>query len=88
MQEIEVPVLIVGGGGCGLASSLFLSRQGIRSLVDACLRTADGRYLEVKGPAVEIVSLAGEVRPVADGSLRAALTDVVARSWPAPTPSA
>ncbi|MDR3453056.1 MAG: FAD-dependent monooxygenase [Rhodoferax sp.] len=33
MQKIEVPVLIIGGGGCGLASSLFLSRQGIRSLL-------------------------------------------------------
>lgn len=33
MQDIEVPVLIVGGGGCGLASSLFLSKQGIRSLL-------------------------------------------------------
>jgi 2,4-dichlorophenol 6-monooxygenase len=33
MQELEIPVLIVGGGGCGLASSLFLSRQGIRSLL-------------------------------------------------------
>jgi 2,4-dichlorophenol 6-monooxygenase len=33
MQDIEVPVLIVGGGGCGLASSLFLSRQGIRNLL-------------------------------------------------------
>ena len=33
MQDIEVPVLIVGGGGCGLASSLFLSRQGVRSLL-------------------------------------------------------
>lgn len=33
MQDIEVPVLIVGGGGCGLASSLFLSRQGTRSLL-------------------------------------------------------
>jgi glycine/D-amino acid oxidase-like deaminating enzyme len=31
--DIVVPVLIVGGGGCGLASSLFLSRQGIRSLL-------------------------------------------------------
>ena len=33
MQEIEVPVLIVGGGGCGLASSLFLARQDARSLL-------------------------------------------------------
>lgn len=33
LQEIEVPVLVVGGGGCGLASSLFLSRQGVTSLL-------------------------------------------------------
>lgn len=33
MQVIEVPVLIVGGGGCGLASSVFLSRQGVRNLL-------------------------------------------------------
>ena len=33
MQSIEIPVLIIGGGGCGLASSLFLSRQGVKSLL-------------------------------------------------------
>ena len=33
MHDLEVPVLIVGGGGCGLAASLFLSRQGVRSLL-------------------------------------------------------
>ena len=33
MQTIEVPVLIVGGGGCGLAASLFLSRQDIPNLL-------------------------------------------------------
>jgi predicted DNA-binding protein with PD1-like motif len=32
----------------------------------------------VRGPAVEIVSLAGEVRTQADGSLRAAITGIVA----------
>lgn len=53
-------------------------RGALGSLVDACLRHPDGRYLTVKGPAVEIVSLAGEVRPGPDGSLRAALTGVVA----------
>jgi 2,4-dichlorophenol 6-monooxygenase len=31
MREIEVPVLIVGGGGCGLTSSIFLSDMGIES---------------------------------------------------------
>jgi len=53
-------------------------RGALGSLVDACLRTPDGRYLHVKGPAVEIVSLAGEVRSALDGSVRAALTGVVA----------
>lgn len=29
MREIDVPVLIIGGGGCGLCASIFLSDQGI-----------------------------------------------------------
>jgi 2,4-dichlorophenol 6-monooxygenase len=33
MADIEVPVLIVGGGGCGLTSSLFLSDMGVESLL-------------------------------------------------------
>src|SRR5688572_31498544 len=53
-------------------------RGALGSLVDACLGTLDGKYLQIKGPAVEIVSLAGEVRSGEDGSLRAALTGVVA----------
>ena len=53
-------------------------RGALGSLVDACLGTIDGKYLQIKGPAVEIVSLAGEVRSSDDGSLRAALTGVVA----------
>ena len=53
-------------------------RGALGSLVDACLGTIDGRFLHIKGPAVEIVSLAGEVRASDDGSLRAALTGVVA----------
>ncbi len=40
--------------------------------------TQDGRYRHIKGPAVEIVSLAGEVRASGDGSLKAALSGVVA----------
>src|SRR5438445_3908202 len=31
MRDIEVPVLIVGGAGCGLASSIFLAQLGIES---------------------------------------------------------
>lgn len=33
MRTIRIPVLIVGGGGCGLSSSIFLSRLGIESLL-------------------------------------------------------
>ena len=44
-------------------------RGALGSLVDACLGTLDGKYRQVKGPAVEIVSLAGEVRSMGDGSL-------------------
>jgi uncharacterized protein len=53
-------------------------RGALGSLVDACLVTREGGYAHVRGPAVEIVSLAGEVREKPDGSLGAALTGVVA----------
>lgn len=53
-------------------------RGALGSLVDACLSTRNGEWLQIKGPAVEIVSLAGEVRSNPDGSLSAALTGVVA----------
>ncbi len=53
-------------------------RGALGSLVDACLAAADGSCRQIRGPAVEIVSLAGEVRQQPDGSLRAALTGVVA----------
>jgi 2,4-dichlorophenol 6-monooxygenase len=33
VKEIEVPVLIVGGGGAGLTSSMLLSQLGVRSLL-------------------------------------------------------
>lgn len=53
-------------------------RGALGSLVDACLGTQSGNAQIVPGPAVEIVSLAGEVRTQPDGSVRAALTGVVA----------
>jgi predicted DNA-binding protein with PD1-like motif len=53
-------------------------RGALGSLVDACLGTLDGKYLQIKGPAVEIVSLAGEVRSQEDGSVSASLSGVVA----------
>jgi predicted DNA-binding protein with PD1-like motif len=57
--------------------------QGVEKLClaegfrNAFVRGALGS-LQIQGPAVEIVSLAGEVRLREDGSLRAALTGVVA----------
>lgn len=33
MREIQVPVLIVGGGGCGLSTFIFLSLLGVESLL-------------------------------------------------------
>jgi 2,4-dichlorophenol 6-monooxygenase len=33
MRSVEVPVLIVGGGGCGLSSSIFLSDMGVDHLL-------------------------------------------------------
>ncbi|WP_329174728.1 FAD-dependent monooxygenase [Streptomyces sp. NBC_01477] len=33
MEAIEVPVLIVGGGGCGLSASVFLSDHGVDHLL-------------------------------------------------------
>ncbi len=53
-------------------------RGALGSLVDACVGTQGGGYRHIQGPAVEIVSLAGEVRAGDDGSLRASLTGVVA----------
>jgi 2,4-dichlorophenol 6-monooxygenase len=32
-EEIEVPVVIVGGGGCGLTLSCFLSNYGIQHVM-------------------------------------------------------
>ncbi|MFN0161164.1 MAG: FAD-dependent monooxygenase [Burkholderiales bacterium] len=33
MRELSVPVLIAGGGGCGLSAFIFLSRLGVESLL-------------------------------------------------------
>jgi predicted DNA-binding protein with PD1-like motif len=53
-------------------------RGALGSLVDACLNTEQDGLLHIPGPAVEIVSLAGEVRSQPDGAIRASLTGVVA----------
>jgi len=52
-------------------------RGALGSLTDACLAKSDGSCIVIRGPAAEIVSLAGEVRSQPDGSLQAALTGVV-----------
>lgn len=33
MSTIEVPVLIIGGGGCGLSASIFLSNLGVKHVL-------------------------------------------------------
>ncbi|WP_398494575.1 PPC domain-containing DNA-binding protein [Variovorax sp.] len=53
-------------------------RGALGSLIDACLERPDGACQVIRGPAIEVVSLAGEVRRQPDGSLRSALTGVVA----------
>lgn len=53
-------------------------RGALGSLVDACLEENDDKIIEVKGPAVEIVSLAGEVRSDENGTPCASLSGVVA----------
>ena len=45
-------------------------RGALGSLVDACLARQDGSWQQIKGPAVEIVSLAGEIRSQTDGFLQ------------------
>ena len=54
-----------------------LVRVGLGSLVDARLEAPSGRHLFMAGPAVEVLSLFGEVRTEADGTCSAALCGVV-----------
>ncbi len=57
-----------------------LVRTGLGSLVDACLDLPGGTRHPVTGPAVEVLSLFGEVRAQGDGvvqALRADLSGVV-----------
>ncbi|MGH7287946.1 MAG: FAD-dependent monooxygenase, partial [Myxococcota bacterium] len=39
MTDVQVPVLIVGGGGAGLTASMLLSRLGVESLLVSALPT-------------------------------------------------
>ncbi len=52
-------------------------RGALGSLVDASMKHRDGQITHIKGPAIEIVSIAGEVRTFSDGSVKADLTGVV-----------
>ena len=53
-------------------------RGALGSLVDGCVLSGDGTCVHVRGPAVEIVSIAGEVRTGEDGAVRASLSGVIA----------
>lgn len=53
-----------------------LVRVGLGSLVDACLQLPSGRKIFVEGPAVEVLSLFGELRTDAHGQCTAELCGV------------
>ena len=53
-------------------------RGSLGSLTDAVLLGAGERRIELRGPAIEVLSLTGEVRSEADGVPRATLAGVVA----------
>ena len=52
-------------------------RSGLGSLIDACLETGGESVVEIQGPAVELLTLLGEVRPDAQGQPRARLSGTV-----------
>ena len=54
-----------------------LVRSGLGSLVDACLDLPGGTRQPVTGPAVEVLSLFGEVHTQTDSTQRADLSGVV-----------
>ena len=54
-----------------------LVRVGLGSLVDACLQVPSGQQIFVEGPAVEVLSLFGELRTDAHGQSTADLSGVV-----------
>ena len=54
-----------------------LVRVGLGSLVDACLHAPSGQPIFVEGPAVEVLSLFGELRTDVDGQCTAELCGVV-----------
>ncbi|MCR9218681.1 MAG: DNA-binding protein [Alphaproteobacteria bacterium] len=52
-------------------------RGSLGSLTDAVLEVADGGAVEIRGPAAEVLSLAGEIAPGRDGAPCAQLSGVV-----------
>ncbi len=52
-------------------------RSAVGSLVDAVLEAGE-RVIQVPGPGIEVLTLAGEVRPAADGTPRAELRGTIA----------
>jgi 2,4-dichlorophenol 6-monooxygenase len=78
MEETEVPVLIVGGGGCGLSASIFLSDHGVGHMLVE--RHADTSILPkahyVNQRTMEIFRQHGLYDPVAE---RASTTDQFGR---------
>lgn len=53
-----------------------LVRSGLGSLVDACLDLPSGTRQPVTGPAVEVLSVFGEVRTQGDGLARSACAEL------------
>jgi 2,4-dichlorophenol 6-monooxygenase len=66
VESIDVPVLIVGGGGCGLSSSIFLSDMGIEHLLierhDSTSQLPKAHYLNQR--AMEVWRTHGVDTPI------------------------
>ena len=66
MESIDVPVLIIGGGGCGLSSSIFLSDMGIDHLLierhDSTSRLPKAHYLNQR--TMEVWRTSGVDAPI------------------------
>jgi predicted DNA-binding protein with PD1-like motif len=52
-------------------------RGSLGSLTDACVQDGAGRATDIRGPAVEVLSVAGEVRSGPDGVPTASLSGVL-----------
>jgi 2,4-dichlorophenol 6-monooxygenase len=71
-MDIEVPVLIVGGGGCGLTASIFLSNLGVDHLLVEKHQTTSSlpkaSYLNQR--TMEILRAHGAAEPVYAGGAK------------------